>query len=80
MPGHPCGPYLIDIAFPQAKLAIEVEGWAWHVDQDRFANDRRKGNTPVRAGWTGLRFTWHDLTQAPRSVVAQIAAAPATAA
>jgi very-short-patch-repair endonuclease len=78
--GHPCGPYLIDLAFVAAKVAVEVDGWAWHVDQDRFANDRRKGNALVSAGWVVLRFTWHDLTGTPRSVIAQIAAALSVAA
>jgi len=78
--GFPFGPYLIDLAFPQAKVAVEIDGWAWHVDRDRFANDRRKQNALVRAGWTVLRFTWHDLTTAPHSVVAQIASALAQAA
>jgi very-short-patch-repair endonuclease len=73
--GHPCGPYLIDVAFPDVKVAIEIDGWAWHVDQDRFVNDRRKGNALVRAGWVVLRFTWHDLTGSPHAVIAQIAAA-----
>ena len=78
--GERCGPYQIDVAFPQAKVAIEIDGWAWHVDQDRFVNDRRKGNALVRAGWVVLRFTWHDLTGRPHSVVAQIVAALAAAA
>jgi very-short-patch-repair endonuclease len=78
--GHRCGPYLIDFAFPGAKVAVEIDGWAWHVDHDRFANDRRKGNALVHAGWVVLRFTWHDLTTAPHSVVAQIVAALAVAA
>ncbi len=73
--GHPFGPYAIDVAFPGARVAVEIDGWAWHVDQDRFVGDRRKQNALVRAGWTVLRFTWHDLTGAPRSVVAQIVAA-----
>ena len=73
--GHPFGPYLIDLAFPEAKVAVEIDGWAWHVDQDRFANDRRKGNALVRAGWVVLRFTWHDLTKRPGYVVAEIRAA-----
>ena len=77
---HPFGLYLIDLAFPQARVAVEIDGWAWHVDQERFVNDRRKQNALVRAGWTVLRFTWHDLTTAPHSVVAQIAAALARAA
>jgi very-short-patch-repair endonuclease len=73
--GLPFGPYKIDLAFPEVKLAVEIDGWAWHVDQDRFVGDRRKQNSLVRAGWTVLRFTWHDLTTAPHSVVAQIVAA-----
>jgi very-short-patch-repair endonuclease len=78
--GHPCGPYRIDVAFPAVKVAVEIDGWAWHVDQDRFVNDRRKGNTLVRAGWVLLRFTWHDLNHDPHSVIAQIVAALAQAA
>ncbi|HEY0813285.1 MAG TPA: type IV toxin-antitoxin system AbiEi family antitoxin domain-containing protein [Pseudonocardia sp.] len=77
--GHPCGPYLIDVAFPGVKVAVEVDGWAWHVDQDRFVNDRRKGNALVRAGWVLLRFTWHDLIGSPQRVLAQIVAALAQA-
>jgi very-short-patch-repair endonuclease len=73
--GHPFGPYLIDVAFPEAWLAVEIDGWAWHVDQERFVADRRKGNALVRAGWMVLRFTWHDLTRSPASVLAQIRAA-----
>lgn len=53
----PFGVYTIDVAIPEAKVAIEVDGWAWHVDADRFRSDRRKGNALVRAGWTLLRFT-----------------------
>jgi very-short-patch-repair endonuclease len=62
--GHPFGPYLIDVAFPEAKVAVEIDGWAWHVDHARFVGDRRKQNALVRAGWVVLRFTWHDLAGA----------------
>ena len=48
--GHPFGPWRIDLAFPAQKVAVEVDGWAWHVDVDRFRNDRRKQNALVRAG------------------------------
>jgi hypothetical protein len=34
--GVPFGPWTIDLAFPDAKVAVEVDGWAWHVDVDRF--------------------------------------------
>jgi very-short-patch-repair endonuclease len=57
------------------ETAVEVDGWAWHVDADRFRNDRRKGNALVRAGWVVLRFTWHDLTTRPAECIAEIRAA-----
>lgn len=78
--GHPFGPYLIDIAFVTAKLAVEIDGWAWHMDVDRFRADRHKGNALVRARWDLLRFTWHDLTNRPDYVVTEIRAALAAAA
>jgi len=78
--GHPFDNYVIDIAFPEAKLAIEIDGWAWHMDVDRFRRDRHKGNALVRARWDLLRFTWHDLTNRPDYVVAEIRAALAAAA
>ncbi|ODU01522.1 MAG: hypothetical protein ABS81_20490 [Pseudonocardia sp. SCN 72-86] len=58
---HPVGRYRIDLAFPAQRLAVEIDGWAWHSDVTRFRADRRKGNDLVAAGWTMLRFTWHDL-------------------
>ena len=62
-------------AAPARRIAIEVDGWAWHVDVERFQADRRRQNALVNAGWTVLRFTWHDLTADPERVIAQIRAA-----
>lgn len=78
--GHPFGPYTIDLAFPVPRVAVEVDGWAWHVDVDRFRTDRRKGNELVEAGWTLLRFTWHDLSESPATAVAEIGSVLARAA
>lgn len=60
--------YWIDIAFVKRRVAIEVDGWAWHCDVERFVHDRRRQNALVLAGWTvvvaqirtALRSgTWH---------------------
>jgi very-short-patch-repair endonuclease len=67
--------YWIDVAFVARRLAVEVDGWAWHSDVYRFAHDRRRQNALVLAGWTVLRFTWHDLMSRPQAVVAEIRAA-----
>jgi very-short-patch-repair endonuclease len=70
--GHPLGPYTVDLAFPAQRVAIEVDGWAWHVDPERFHNDRRKGNYVTRCGWDLLRFTWHALHERPTESIAEI--------
>lgn len=73
--GAPFGRWTIDFAFHEAKLAIEVDGWAWHVDVARFRADRHKGNALHRGGWDLLRFTWHDLELRPGYVLAEVRAA-----
>ncbi|MGQ0573495.1 MAG: type IV toxin-antitoxin system AbiEi family antitoxin domain-containing protein [Pseudonocardia sp.] len=78
--GHPFGTFRLDVAFPARRLAVEVDGWAWHVDVDRFRNDRRKGNALAAASWDLLRYTWHDLDGRPAQCVAEIAGSLARAA
>lgn len=65
----------IDIAFPARRLAVEVDDWAFHSDPTRFRADRAKQNALVIAGWTVLRFTWHDIRDRPADTVARIVAA-----
>ncbi|MGH3613465.1 MAG: endonuclease domain-containing protein [Pseudonocardia sp.] len=77
--GHPFGRWTVDFAFPATMVAIEVDGWAWHLDVDRFRADRHKGNALVRARWDLLRFTWHDLINRPAYVIGEIRAALAAA-
>lgn len=64
----------LDIAFPDVQLAIEIDGWAWHSDVERFQGDRRRQNVLVGAGWTVLRFTWADLIERPEQVLATVVA------
>jgi very-short-patch-repair endonuclease len=77
--GYPFGPYRIDLAFPVERVAIEVDGWAWHVDAERFRTDRRKGNALTRGGWDLLRFPWHTLDGEPASCIAEVEATLALA-
>ena len=63
---------VIDVALIDAKIALEVDGMAYHVDVDQFRRDRRRQNALVALGWTVLRFTWADLTERPGYVVATI--------
>jgi len=65
----------VDIAFVRERLAIEIDGWAWHHTPQRFQRDRAKQNALVAAGWTVLRFTWFDLNDRPGDVVRRVRAA-----
>lgn len=56
---------VIDVAIPHLKVAIEVDGMAYHVDVDRFQRDRTRQNQLVDLGWTVLRFTWADVVDRP---------------
>ena len=47
----------IDLAYPELKLAIEIDGWEHHRTRSAFDNDRARANDLVIAGWNVLRFT-----------------------
>ena len=49
--------YRIDLSYPEAMVAIEVDGWEWHHTRTAFDGDRARANDLVAAGWTVLRFT-----------------------
>lgn len=53
----------IDAAYPDTRLAIEVDGFSAHSSPDAFQRDRTRQNRLVALGWTVLRFTWADIVQ-----------------
>ncbi|ORB32392.1 type IV toxin-antitoxin system AbiEi family antitoxin domain-containing protein [Mycolicibacterium parafortuitum] len=69
------GKYVVDVLFRDARVVIEVDGWAFHVDQTTFHSDRTRQNAIALNGWQVLRFTWLDLTEYPEQVIATIRAA-----
>ncbi|WP_407343027.1 DUF559 domain-containing protein [Pengzhenrongella phosphoraccumulans] len=60
-----------DVLFGAIGLVIEIDGMAYHGEA-AFQSDRTRQNRLVNAGYTVLRFTWHDLTDRPGEVVRQI--------
>ena len=64
--------YHLDIAFPQVRLALEIDGRAFHSDPASFERDRARQNDLVLAGWTVLRFTWRMLVEHPDAFVAAV--------
>ena len=66
------GRYRLDFAWPDARLAAEVDGYAFHASRRTFQDDRARQNDLVAAGWTVLRFTWGDVCQRPGVVAGRI--------
>ncbi|BBY25994.1 type IV toxin-antitoxin system AbiEi family antitoxin domain-containing protein [Mycolicibacterium sediminis] len=64
--------YEVDVVFRDAKVAIEIDGFAFHSDADAFQRDRSKQNAIALAGYQVLRFTWLDLVEYPGRVIAEV--------
>ncbi|OBF14772.1 type IV toxin-antitoxin system AbiEi family antitoxin domain-containing protein [Mycobacterium sp. ACS4331] len=68
----PVGGYLVDFLFRGKKLAVEIDGWAFHSDAETFQRDRRRQNQLALLDLQILRFTWQDLVERPEHVIAAL--------
>jgi len=66
---------VVDVALVHRRIALEIDGWAYHSDIDRFQRDRERQNELIALGWTVLRFTWHDVANRPAYVLAAVRSA-----
>lgn len=64
--------YRIDIAYSEARLAIEGDGRDPHTRAKVFERDRERQNFLEDLGWHFLRFTWHHVTRRQEYVVSSI--------
>ncbi len=63
----------VDLAWPEVRLCVELDGWAQHGTRAAFARDRARDRALVRLGWTVLRYTWQDVASDRESVTAELA-------
>ncbi len=61
---HPTRMWRFDFAWPQIKLAVEIEGRGRHQSFVGFNKDIEKYNEAVRLGWRVLRFPASDWKKA----------------
>jgi hypothetical protein len=50
----------VDLAYPEARLAIELDSFRWHAGRSPFRSDRVRGNRIAALGWRVLRATPED--------------------
>lgn len=68
---HPVGPYLLDMAYPRIRLAVEYDGRD-HLKPERALRDLRREAYLGRAGWDVLRFRAADVLRRPSWVAAKV--------
>lgn len=66
--------FRIDMALPDKRIAIEVDGWQHHAKTlEGFRTHTHRQNALVGAGWRPLRYLPSDVTHRLDAVLAEIA-------
>ncbi len=65
----------VDVAWPEQRLIVEVDGFAFHSTRAAFERDRLRDQALQAAGWRVMRITWRQIAETAEAVVARIAAA-----
>ncbi len=61
----------VDVAYEAQCVLVELDGRLGHAGEGAF-RDRRRDNANTLAGWTTLRFGWHDVVGDPCGVAADV--------
>ena len=59
----------VDLAYPERRVAIELDSIRWHLNRESFERDSRRKNKLIDQGWTVLSFTWNDFSEHPNESV-----------
>ena len=69
------GPVRLDAAWPEAKIAVELDGAAFHGSPEARERDLRRDAALAALGWVVLRFSYRRLVREPEACRAEILAA-----
>ena len=65
----------VDLAYPDCRVAIELDSRRWHLNRVSFDADPERRNRLTVTGWTVLNFTWSHYIGDPRGLCATVEAA-----
>lgn len=71
---HPVGRFRVDFAYPERRIAIEVDGYKVHGTPRATEADFDRQNQIVIDGWKVVRFTWKHVVRRPNDVARSLAA------
>ena len=65
----------VDLGYPEARLALEIDGYRWHSTPEQKLSDEERQNRIILAGWSVLRFSAQVVRREPEVLVAAVAEA-----
>ncbi|MGZ4225171.1 MAG: endonuclease domain-containing protein [Solirubrobacteraceae bacterium] len=57
--------FVVDAVWPDQRLIVEVDGYAYHRHRAAFERDRRRDQQLIAAGYRVIRVTWIQLRDGP---------------
>lgn len=58
-----------DIAWPDRRVVVELDGRRWHASTQSHVEDRRRDRLAAQNGWLTLRFGWQEIVERPDTVL-----------
>jgi len=65
----------VDLAWPDRRVIVELDGRRWHNRTDRFESDRLRDQHAAAHGWVVIRITWRQLHEDGPGVARRLASA-----
>ncbi len=66
------GEFVVDFAWPEHRLIVEVDGYEAHRGRGAFENDRARDLKLKLLGYEVVRFTWRQLMDDPAAAAAAL--------
>jgi hypothetical protein len=68
-------PGLVDRAWPEAQLILEIDGRAWHAREQAMSKDRARDRAAAAVGWLTLRVLDEEVARDPAGLLRDVEAA-----
>ena len=66
--------YEVDLFWPDERVVVEVDGFAFHASRSRFEADRRRDAHLTARGYRVVRITWRQIVSEPEATLVRLAA------
>jgi very-short-patch-repair endonuclease len=66
--------YVLDFAWPDLKIAVEVDGFRYHANPTSYEKDRHRDNALGELGWIVIRVTPKEFETRPDAFIANLLA------